>query len=286
MSARADSSGAVYAVLGHPVEHSLSPAMQNAAFQAAGIDAVYLALDVPPERLASTLRELHASGAAGLNLTAPHKEAAWAHAIQATPEAERTRAPNTLRREAEGWVAHATDGPGFEAWIAERGLSLRGARVLLLGAGGAARSLGPSLAALGAAVVGVVSRSGERARSVADAAAQSTGGGTAWLHAALGDPAGALGAWDFGIRALSAEAVSASEEEWWSRLRRAAPMLDLNYGPRAAATRAKAEREGRPFEDGRGLLLHQGALSFQFWTGRPAPVEAMREALARSIAGT
>ena len=286
MSARADSPGAVYAVLGHPVEHSLSPVMQNAAFRAAGMDAVYLALDVPPERLGPTLRELHASGFAGLNLTAPHKEAAWEHTTGATAEAERTRAPNTLRREAGGWMAHATDGSGFEAWIAERGFSLKGARVLLLGAGGAARSLAPSLVALGATTVGVVSRSGARARDLAASAARSAGQGTSWLHAALGDPAEALGSWDLGIRALSAEAVSAAEEAWWARLRSEAPMLDLNYGPRAEETRARAEREHRPFEDGRGLLLHQGALSFEFWTGRPAPVEAMREALARSIAGT
>ena len=282
VSARA-TSGAVYAVLGHPVAHSLSPAMQNAAFRAAGIDAVYLALDVEPGRLGESLGELHAAGVAGINLTAPHKEAAWAHVIGATPEAERTRAPNTLRSEAAGWMAHATDGPGFAAWAKELGITLEGARVLLLGAGGAARSLAPVLSALGVAAVEVVSRSGERARNLAAWAAESAGPRPSWTPAALGDSRSAP--WDLAIRALSVEEISEAEAAWWNQGLPGAPVLDLNYGSRAGATRARAEREGRRFEDGLGLLLQQGVLSFEFWTGRPAPIEAMREALARSAAG-
>ena len=284
MSARVETPGAVYAVLGHPVAHSLSPAMQNAAFRAAGIDAVYLALDVAPARLADTLSGLHAAGVAGVNLTAPHKEAAWRSAKQATPEATLTRAPNTLRREPDGWMAHATDGPGFAAWIAEGGVSLSGARVLLLGAGGAARSLLPTLAALGAREVGIVSRSGERARNLAAWAAESLGDRVSWQPAALADARAAeqMGAWAVAVRALSSDSIAAGEDSWWARLSPGAAVLDLNYGARCAAIRARADRDGRRFEDGLGLLLHQGALSFEFWTGRLAPLEAMREALAQA----
>ena len=287
MSARAVPPGAVYAVLGYPVAHSLSPTMQNAAFRAAGIDAVYLALEVAPERLAASLGELHAAGVAGLNLTAPHKEAAWSLAIGGTPEAERTRAPNTLRREPGGWTAHATDGLGFAAWVRDLGLALGGARVLLLGAGGAARSLVPTLAALGVAEVAVVSRNEERARVLTAWAAESAGGRASWLPAALADAGSAekMGAWDIAIRAFAADAISESEDTGWARLGPGAPVLELNYGSRAAAARAKAGREGRRFEDGIGLLVRQGALSFEFWTGRAAPVEAMREAIARAGEG-
>src|SRR5262249_46660543 len=135
----------VYAVLGHPVEHSLSPPMQNAAFRGTGRDALYVALDVLPERLSDTLRILHAAGVMGLNLTAPLKEAAWPHLAGATEEAERVRAVNTLRWEAGGWMGDATDGAGFGDWMAALRIRVEGARVLLLGAGGAARSIAPWL---------------------------------------------------------------------------------------------------------------------------------------------
>jgi shikimate dehydrogenase len=125
----------VYAVIGHPVAHSLSPAMQNAAFDAAGIDAVYRAIDVPPERLEESLRALHAEGVAGLNVTLPHKEAVYRLLDDATPEARVAEAANTLRRVLGGWTGHATDGLGFLEWADALAVPLGGARVLLLGAG-------------------------------------------------------------------------------------------------------------------------------------------------------
>ena len=270
---------ALYAVLGHPVNHSLSPSMQNAAFRAAGIDATYVALDVPPERLAEVLRELHAAGFAGLNLTAPLKEVAWAHLQGATDEAKRSRAVNTLRRDETGWVGHATDGAGFAAWIASLGVVVNGARVLLLGAGGAARSIAPVLVSLGPAAVHVVSRDGDRARAVAEEARRGAGASTEVTSAALGETVGKGPGWDLLVRALSSSTVDAAEAPWWERLDARAQVLDLNYGTRAVATRERAAAGKHRFEDGLGMLLHQGALSFEYWTGKPAPLEAMRAAL-------
>ncbi|HEY6221621.1 MAG TPA: shikimate dehydrogenase, partial [Candidatus Eisenbacteria bacterium] len=205
----------LYAVLGHPVNHSLSPTMQSAAFRAAEIDAAYVALDVPPERLAEVLRELHRTGFSGLNLTAPHKEAAWALVQSATDEAKRSRAVNTLRREESGWAGHATDGPGFAAWIASLGLALRGARVLLLGAGGAARSIAPVLASLEPAAIRVVSRDGGRARAVAEELRRSGGTPTDVTAAALGETTEKGLRWDLLVRAFSSSSVDALEASWW-----------------------------------------------------------------------
>ena len=271
----------LYAVLGHPVNHSLSPSMQNAAFRATGIDATYVALDVPPERLAEVLRELHAAGFSGLNLTAPHKEAAWALVRGATDEAKRSRAVNTLRREESGWAGHATDGPGFAAWIDSLGVAVRGARVLLLGAGGAARSVAPVLASLQPASVHVVSRDRGRARAVADEIRPSGRGGpsTEVTAAALAEKSEPGRGWDLLVRALSSSAVDAVEALWWEHLDPGGLVLDLNYGARAVATREKAAAWKHRFEDGLGMLLHQGAISFEYWTGKPAPLDAMRAAL-------
>lgn len=281
MAPSLDAQTRVFAVLGHPVEHSLSPSMHNAAFRAAGTNAAYVALDVEPERLADVLKGLHAAGLSGLNLTAPHKEAAWPLVVGATPEAARSRAVNTLRRDASGWFGHATDGLGFAAWIGSLGVTLRGARVLLLGAGGAARSIAPVLASQEPAAVRVVSRDAARAHAVSEGLRVVAPPTIEVSAGSLAEPAGAGGGrpWDLMVRALSSASIDAAEAAWWDRLDPKAPVLDLNYGARALKTRERAAAEDRRFEDGLGMLLHQGALSYEFWIGEPAPLDAMRAAL-------
>jgi shikimate dehydrogenase len=271
----------IYAVLGRPVHHSLSPLIQNAAFRASGRNAVYLAMDVSPDRLGEALRGLHACGASGLNLTSPHKEAALPFLAEVSAAAARVGSVNTLKRVEHGWLGHTTDGPGFVAWLASLGLSLRESRVLLLGAGGAARSLAPEIASLLPAAIGVVSRDGARAAGLADAVHAHASKGTRVTSAEMsagaatreGEP------WDVLVRAIAATSVDAGEAAWWERLAPRACVLELNYGERARESRAHAERRGTRFEDGRGLLLHQGALSYEFWTGEPAPLPVMKAAL-------
>jgi shikimate dehydrogenase len=254
--------------------------MQNAAFRAADIHARYEALEVPLERLDDALARLHREGVAGLNLTLPLKERGWTLVSTRTPEAERARAVNTLRREETGWVGHATDGLGFGAWIRELGVTIAGARVLLLGAGGAAASIAPVVLDQGPEALAIVSRTRERARGLADRLV-----GEAGVSVSAGgfdsDPTEIERAGPFNVlvRALTAEDVAESEARIWRALEPRAPVLDLNYAERAERVRARCEKESHPFEDGLGLLLHQGALSFEFWTGRSAPIEAMREAL-------
>lgn len=279
--ARVDGATRVFAVLGHPVLHSRSPEMQNAAFCASGLNGVYVALDVPPDRLARALEGLHAAGFAGLNLTLPHKEAAVRLCARLTPEAERAGVVNTLGREETGWLGHATDGAGFRGWIAESGMRVEGRRVLLLGAGGAARSVALEVAALGASTLTVVSRNGGRAQALIARLRLGDARAMALAGRPLDDTRAARGAegFDLLVRALSTEEVGASETAWWSALAPGAPVLDLNYGERAGATRERAQRGGRRFEDGLGLLVHQGAASFEFWTGAAAPFGPMREAL-------
>jgi len=282
MTGRADDVSPVrhYAVLGYPVRHSLSPPMQNAAFRAAGLNALYEAREVPLERLDDVLARLHEEGVAGLNLTLPLKERGWTLVSMRTPEAERARAVNTLRREVVGWAGHATDGLGFNAWIRELGLTLAGAKVLLLGAGGAAASVAPVVLDQGPAALAIVSRTRERASVLADRLGRE--GNVPVTHGGLDsnpDEIGRAGPFDVLVRALTIEDVGEREASLWRALEPRAPVLDLNYAQRAARVRARCEEEGRPFEDGLGLLLHQGALSFEFWIGRRAPIDAMREAL-------
>lgn len=271
----------VYALLGHPVRHSLSPQMHNAAFRAAGIKAVYVSLEVAASRLEEALNGLHASGVRGLNLTTPHKEAAFSLATALTGDALEALAVNTLRWEEGGWRGHATDGVGFLAWITEARIDVKGRRVLLLGAGGAARSILPKLRALGPAEVRVVSRAGERAAALAEAAAGPGAAAPLIAAAAMRDEGAARagGAWDLLIRALPTTLISAEEDCWWRRLSPAATVIDLNYAERSEPARERAAAGGRRYEDGLALLVHQGAASFEFWTGRRPALDAMKGAL-------
>ena len=277
-----DASTRLFAVVGHPVAHSLSPRMQNAAFRASGRNAAYVALDVPPPRLAEALAGLHAAGFAGLNVTLPHKEEALRLAREATPAARAAGAANTLRRTEGGWEAEATDGAGFVAWIRALGFGPEGLRALVLGAGGAARAVAAALAARGAASIRVVNRTGERAEAVAAAARRVAAAGVRVESAAWSRPAAEPDAerFDVMVRALSAEAVSEEERRWWDAVRQEGRVLDLNYGARAHGARAEAARRGLRFEDGVPLLVEQGALSYEFWTGDPAPRDVMRAAVS------
>lgn len=276
---RVDGKTQVYAVLGHPVHHSRSPEVQNAAFAAAGINALYVALEVPAPRLDQALAGLHAARVMGLNLTTPHKEAAFSLTRDRTKEAEEAHTVNTLRWEPEGWRGHATDGIGFLAWITETGIGLADRRVLLMGAGGAAHSILIKLLEHRPKSVHVVSRTSARAESLARRLAKSSGS-VRLTHSGLEQGGRAEGEpWDLMIRALAIETVSEEERRWWRTHAPQARVLDLNYGPRAEEARARAKEERVRYEDGDALLIHQGAASFEFWTGQEPSLAAMRDAL-------
>jgi shikimate dehydrogenase len=249
---------------------------------------MYVALDVPPPRLAEALAGLHAAGFAGLNVTLPHKEEALRLARSATDAARAAGAANTLRRSGEGWEADATDGTGFLAWLAALGIRPSGSRALLLGAGGASRSVALALAQSGAAAVRIVNRSPDRALAVAEAARAGAPGAAIveaapWGEAPAAEPDVAP-RFDYLVRALSVEAVSEAERRWWERVAPGGYVLDLNYGRRAEPARDVASRMGLRYDEGLTLLVEQGALSYEFWTGERAPREVMREALGMSSA--
>jgi shikimate dehydrogenase len=269
-----------FAVLGFPARHSLSPRMHQAAFRALGLPASYGAIEVPPVRLAAELERLHAEVFAGLNLTTPLKERAITLVRRTTPDAAAAGAVNTLRREPDGWIGHATDGLGFDDWARELGIEIRGARVLLVGAGGAARSIVPSLVRNGPVSVDIVSRTGSRARELAARVHALTRGAVRVGAAALNEPPEG-GPWTLLVRLLSTTQVGEDEAGWWNGLAEDAAVLEGNYEERAAGARAWAASRGLRFEDGLGLLLHQGARSFAFWIGVEPPLEVMRKALNR-----
>jgi shikimate dehydrogenase len=268
----------VYGILGDPVSHSRSPAMQNAAFAATGLDAVYVPFPVAAENLKTTLAGLHAAGVAGLNVTVPHKEAAARLCVALRPRARACGAANTLIRSAKGWVGDNTDGAGLVASLAEHGFELRGKNVLLIGAGGSARSVAHAFARTGTRLLIVANRTPKRAVDLV-ATLRRRDAYAADLRV-LANPE-VLGRLDLLVNCTSTSLGSGTLPAIpFAVTRREVLCCDLMYGTTSRFL-AKARRAKRRTLDGSGMLLHQGALAFTLWTGVRAPVAVMRRALAR-----
>ncbi len=268
----------IYAIIGDPVAHSLSPSMQNAAFAACGIDAVYVPLHVRADALAAAVEGFRAFGLAGWNVTVPHKEAMAALVDELRPRARASGAVNTVVRTARGLAGDNTDGAGFVAALREAGRSPR-AEVLLIGAGGSARGIAHALLSSGCRRLVVANRTAARAAALA---------------AALDDrrvaPAGLdvltsraeLRRFGIIVNATAATLGAAALPSLpFAATRADALCCDLMYGKPSGFLR-RAARARRPTMDGLPMLLHQGALAFTIWTGRRAPLAAMRRALSRA----
>lgn len=274
----------VYGVLGWPVAHSRSPAMHNAAFAAVGIDATYVRFPVEPHAIADAVRGLFALGIAGASVTVPHKTAVLALLDSIDDDARAVGAVNTIVSLAhapghEGALLHGTntDVGGLVRALREAGAELSGAHALVLGAGGAARAAVFGLVRAGALVT-VAARHVERARSLSSSAL------------ALSDEAGlrdALGRADLVVQATSATMQTGDDGEARAfvaqlpleALRPEALVTDMAYAPRDSALLVAARAQGSRTLDGTAMLLHQGALAFELWTGLPAPLAVMRAAL-------
>ena len=260
-------------VLGWPVAHSRSPAMQNAALAAAGLTHWrYQLLPAPPDVFAELVTGLPGAGFRGANVTIPHKEAALALATAPTERARAIGAANTLTFEpGKEIVADNTDAP---ALLAALPLTIAGHSALVLGAGGSARAAVWALLDAGAREVRVWNRSADRARQLGDEL------GAVALPAA---PAAAALRSDVLINCTS---LGLDGSDPFDRLPVAADdlvdyscVVDLVYTAGGTALVAAAQDRGVPVVDGLELLIGQGALSFERFTGRAAPVEAMRAAV-------
>jgi shikimate dehydrogenase len=264
-------------VIGAPVRHSLSPALHNAAFEALGLDWVYLAFEVAPGRAGDALHGMRALGIEGLSVTMPHKTDVAMCVDRCTTAASRLQAVNTVRRLADGSLeGHNTDGDGFLAALRDAGADPAGRRVALLGAGGAGRALALALGNAGAADVAVVNRSPQPAATAAGlAGAKGRVGGPADVGTAdlivnatpvgMGDGAGAL--------PLDPALLHAGQV-----------VVDIVMHPLDTALLQAARGAGATAVDGLGMLVHQAALAFTLWTGADAPVAAMRAAAERELA--
>jgi shikimate dehydrogenase len=257
-----------------PGRRSLSPAMHNAAFAAAGLDWTYVAFDVAPGSAPAALDAMRTLGIAGLSVTMPHKEAAAAAVDVLDVAATALRSVNTVTRDGEGrLVGHSTDGDGFVDWLAACGVGVAGTDVAVAGAGGAARSVVDALGRAGAAEIAVVNRTAVRADEAARLAATGR----------VGTPDD-IGAADLVVNATSVGMGTDELPFDPATLRPGQVVADLVYHPLDTALLRAARAVGCTTVDGLGMLVHQAVRQQVLWTGiRPDPA-VMRAAAESELA--
>jgi shikimate dehydrogenase len=298
LRARAEGCGPIppevrLAVLGSPVEHSLSPAMQNAALTALGLEARYAKIDCPPENLAEAVDLARRAGFTGLNLTIPHKFEAIKVCTELDDTAKQLGAVNTLLFDGSRTVGFNTDGPGLVRAIRDVfAFDLRDLRVMVLGAGGGAGSAAALQCALEKCPrLVLVNRTEGKARDVAKRASQL-------LHTdrleGPEDPVTVIPLEESGLReqlTRTDQVINATS----LGMKRTDPRLipaslltpdlmvyDMIYRPAVTRLLEDARSAGARTANGLSLLLHQGALSLEIWLNRPAPLDAMHRALDRA----
>jgi len=275
-------------LIGHPVAHSLSGAMQQAAFDAAGIPATYELWDRPPLELADAIAELRSDDFLGANVTIPHKEKATGLVDRLTEEAHATGAVNTITREGKRLVGHNTDVPGFRVALETLVGKQRMPRLaVVLGSGGGARAVVHGLVAEGFQRVVVFNRHLHRAEALvrffARSAAHMELRAMPWhesiIEAELAKTKVLVNATSVGLHGdespIPAELLPPD-----------LLVMDLIYNPPRSRLLREAAAAGCQVLNGEVMLLHQGAAAFTLWTGQPAPVELMHEKLAAGLAAT
>ena len=271
------------AVIGSPVRHSLSPLLHNTAFEALGLDWVYVALEVAEGGAPAALDAMRTLGIAGLSVTMPHKEAVADNCDALSADAAALGAVNCVVNEEGRLTGHNTDGDGFlAAAAAELGFDAAGARCVLLGAGGAARSIALSLSRAGATELAIVNRTLERAQRTVDLI------GTCGSVVEPDGAAAAVASADLVVNATSVGMGGAEGAELPidpSLLHADQVVIDIVYRPLRTPLLAAAQERGARTANGVSMLVHQAALAFTLWTGQPAPVDAMTVAVAGHLLG-
>jgi shikimate dehydrogenase len=264
-------------VIGHPIRHSISPVIHNAAFRALDLDWVFTAFEVAPGRAAAAVEGARDLGLAGLSVTMPHKADVVRALDQLTPTARTLGAVNTVVRRGEReLVGDNTDGAGFlDALRTDEGFDPGGRRCLVVGAGGAARAVVLALAGAGAAEVVVANRTPSRAE---EAAALAPGVARTGSIEEAGDVDLIVNATPQGMGGDLALPVQAAA------LGSGQLVIDLVYHPALTPLVEAARERGAAAANGLGMLIHQAAHAFRLWTGEDPPLEVMSAAALADLA--
>ena len=267
-------------IIGDPVEHSMSPAMHNAAFRELGLDYLYLPFRVKKEDLSKAIEGMRALNIKGLNVTIPHKVAVLQFLDKLDPLAEKIGAVNTIVNDDGVLIGHNTDAAGFLQALLQSGVEPEGKNVVIMGAGGASRAISFILADRGAKLV-ILNRLLELdwAEELAGSISKTFSREVTALELNKENLAGALEKTDILVNATSL-GMSPNTDETpiiSDLLRPNLIVVDIIYNPVKTRLLREAEAAGAKTVSGVDMLIWQGAIAFEKWTGRQAPVELMKE---------
>lgn len=275
-------------LIGDPVAHSLSPAMHNAAFKALNLPLVYEAQRLTNQELAGFFRQLRNSEVAGLNVTVPHKQAVLKYLDELSPDAKKIGAVNTILVRGEKLYGENTDGAGYLRSLKEEtAIDLKGKSVTLLGAGGAARGIITALCQEQIAHLDIVNRTGFRGEKLAEEFQKYF-------------PKTKFFSFTFDAKKLdfifkktdllintTSAGLSGTQESFpklpLEYLSKTALVSDIVYKPEMTPLLKQSQKLKLKIHKGLGMLLYQGALAFEKWTGKQAPVALMRQTLFQAL---
>ena len=274
-------------IIGFPIGHSISPVFQQAALDHCGIDATYQAREVAPEQVGQFIQGLRESGYLGINVTLPHKEVVIPHLDEVDEWATEAGAVNTIVNQDGRLTGHNTDGYGFLQGLKYGGnFEPRGRRVLLLGAGGAARGVVLALAREGVQEIVVANRTLARAEALVRVA-QGRGVSSQAIPLEWNELSLAAVQADLIVNCTTLGMTHGPDASASPLLRHQIPptalVYDLVYNPLETALLREAAHAGAGTLGGIQMLVHQGAASFEMWTGQPAPVEVMLAAAVEAM---
>ena len=276
----------VCGVIGDPIEHSLSPTIQNAAFNHLGLDFVFLAFRVKAAGLENAMRGMRGLGIHGLNVTMPHKSAVIGCLDEVDFTVRFLDSANTILNKEGKLSGFSTDGIGALKALTENGIDLSGKKVLLLGAGGAAKAIAFALAQVGE--LAILNRSAEKAEELAETLGHMfnrkvVGGALSpdAIKTTLRDSDVLVNATSAGMKPNLNQSIVAPE--WLSS---DLTVMDIVYDPVETKLAKDAKAAGAKVVSGVEMLIYQGAASFEIWTGKPAPIEVMRKAALNKLSST
>ncbi len=272
-------------LFGNPVAQSMSPAMQNAAFQKLGLNFAYAAFPIANENLQDAVKGIKALGFRGVNVTIPHKVEIMAYLDEIDEEAKEIGAVNTIVNDGGKLIGYNTDGAGYvRSLLQETGIRLDGKRALLVGAGGAARAVSISLARHGVKEITIANRSVDKAKKLAENAERYTEVKAIDLgslsSSSLADTDLLINTTSVGMYPQVDDLPIPSEF-----LHSGLLVSDLIYNPMQTRLLKEAALAGASTHEGLGMFIHQGALAFKLWTGVEAPIDVMTNVVLEKLRG-
>ncbi len=286
MRAAGDPDLRVYGIFGYPLAHTVSPAIQNCAFDFYGLKSIYFAFERPRARFRYLMRNLKSLLLDGFNVTVPYKETVISYLDGLSREAKLIGAVNTVKKEGRRWVGYNTDSYGFLAGLKSAHFKAKGKSAVILGAGGSARAVSFALASNEIKEVSIANRSSFRARSLVQKF-KTLFPKVKWQVLSLGghDFKKVLSQADLIVNATKVGLKTKDSPLVPSGYfpRRKILVYDLIYRPSETQLLKRASRLGHRTVNGETMLIYQGAKAFQIWTGKSAPIQKMKRAFQDAI---